>query len=68
MSAWTTKRRDLVRRLALGGEHTGEEIAEAMDSSRGSIMRELKRMGISLNGGKHGFRSKKRVGARSWWS
>lgn len=62
MSAWTLERRTKLRRLAKRSQRTGEEIADVMESSRGSIMRELKRMGISLNGGNPGFRSKKRFG------
>lgn len=59
MSAWTPARREKLRRLWEQSAQTGEEIAVALDSSRGSVMRELKSMGLRINGGKKGPRPKK---------
>lgn len=58
MAPWTPKRREKLRRLAQAGGMSGKQIAAALGSGRSTIMRELKRLGISLNEGNRGFRTK----------
>lgn len=57
MKPWTPERRKELRRLATAGGMSGEQIAIVLESGRSSIMRELKRMRLKLNGGNRGFRS-----------